>query len=108
MVLIMKNLKSLNAYLKLLEIRLKTSGTLGYIIYCVLGITVMVIVWGLILGTLGYIFLTPLFSLKYLGEINLLKIIIMIIVVFGLILFYTGKKMKNFIFYNGKFVFFYY
>ena len=88
----MKYLKSLNAYLKLLEIRLKTSGTFGYIIYCILGITVMVIVWGLIFKTLDYIFLTSLFSLKYLGEINLLKIIILLIVVFGVILFFTGKK----------------
>ena len=88
----MKYLKSLNAYLKLLEIRLKTSGTLGYIIYCILGITVMVIIWGLIFSTLSYIFLTPLFSLKYLGEINLLKIIASLIVVIGLIFFYTGKK----------------
>ena len=88
----MKYLKSLNAYLKLLEIRLKTSGTLGYIIYCILGITVMVIIWGLIFSTLSYIFLTPLFSLKYLGEINLLKIIASLIVVIGLIFFFTGKK----------------
>ena len=33
----------------------------------------MVIVWGLIFRTLDYIFLTSLFSLKYLGEMNLLK-----------------------------------
>jgi len=36
--------------------------------------------------------LTSLFSLKYLGEMNLLKIIILLIVVFGVILFFTGKK----------------
>lgn len=46
--------------LKILEIKLKTSGPIGYIIYCMIGITVMFIVWGVIL-MLGYtIFLTLL------------------------------------------------
>ena len=88
----MKYLKTLNAKLKLLEIKLKTSGTLGYIIYCTIGITVMLIVWSFIFKSLGYIFMTPLFSLKYLGEIHLLKIIIIIIVAFGLISLFIGKK----------------
>jgi len=88
----MKYLKTLNAKLKLLEIKLKTSGTLGYIIYCTIGITVMLIVWGFIFKSLGYIFMTPLFSLRYLGEIHLLKIIIIIIVAFGIISLFIREK----------------
>ena len=88
-------MKNLFLKLKLLEIRLKNSGKLGYLIYCIIGIIVMLIIWGTIFGLLGYIFLTPLINIKYLGDITLLKLIAILFAFFFLKFILSDKNSTN-------------
>ena len=78
--------------LKLLEIKLKTSGTLGYVVYCIIGITVMFIIWGLIFKLGATIFLTPLLNIKYLGDITLLKLLLIIFGFFFVVALFNNKN----------------
>ena len=88
-------MKNLLLKLKLLEIRLKNSGRLGYLIYCVIGIIVMLIIWGTIFGLLGYIFLTPLFNIKYLGDVTFLKLLAILFAFFFLKFILSNKSSTN-------------
>ena len=86
-------MNNLLAKLKLLEIKLKTSGTLGYFVYCIIGITVMFIVWGAIFKLGATLFLTPFYNIKYLGDITLLKLLLIIFGFFILLsIIYSSKK----------------
>ena len=38
-------MKKILLKLKLLEIKLKTSGSLGYLTYCIIGLAVMFVIW---------------------------------------------------------------
>ena len=78
--------------LKLLEIKLKTSGTLGYVVYCIIGITVMFIIWGLIFKLGATIFLTPFLNIKYLGDITLLKLLLIIFGFFFVVALFNNKN----------------
>ena len=78
--------------LKLLEIKLKTSGTLGYVVYCIIGITVAFIIWGLIFKLGATIFLTPLLNIKYLGDITLLKLLLIIFGFFFVVVLFNNKN----------------
>ena len=78
--------------LKLLEIKLKTSGTLGYVVYCIIGITVMFIIWGLIFKLGATIFLTPFLNIKYLGDITLLKLLLIIFGFFFVVVLFNNKN----------------
>ena len=78
--------------LKLLEIKLKTSGTLGYVVYCIIGITVMFITWGLIFKLGATIFLTPFLNIKYLGDITLLKLLLIIFGFFFVVALFNNKN----------------
>ncbi|WP_415321132.1 hypothetical protein ABXT63_01255 [Candidatus Pelagibacter sp. Uisw_092] len=78
--------------LKLLEIKLKTSGTLGYVVYCIIGITVMFIIWGLIFKLGAIIFLTPFLNIKYLGDITLLKLLLIIFGFFFVVALFNNKN----------------
>ena len=85
-------MKNLLLKLKLLEIKLKTSGTLGYVVYCIIGITVMFIIWGLIFKLGATIFLTPFLNIKYLGDITLLKLLL---IIFGFLFVVALFNNKN-------------
>ena len=78
--------------LKLLEIKLKTSGTLWYVVYCIIGITVAFIIWGLIFKLGATIFLTPLLNIKYLGDITLLKLLLIIFGFFFVVVLFNNKN----------------
>ena len=78
--------------LKLLEIKLKTSGTLGYVLYYIIGITVMFITWGLIFKLGATIFLTPFLNIKYLGDITLLKLLLIIFGFFFVVALFNNKN----------------
>ena len=78
--------------LKLLEIKLKTSGTLGYVLYYIIGITVMFIIWGLIFKLGATIFLTPFLNIKYLGDITLLKLLLIIFGFFFVVALFNNKN----------------
>jgi hypothetical protein len=78
--------------LKLLEIKLKTSGKLGYVVYCIIGITVMFIIWGLIFKLGATIFLTPFLNIKYLGDITLLKLLLIIFGFFFVVALFNNKN----------------
>jgi len=86
--------KKLLIYLKLLEMKLKYSGPIGYIIYCVIGLSVMIIFWGSLVKLFGLVFLTPFTNIKFLGEIHLLKILL-ILFGFGVVYFSIFGSKNN-------------
>lgn len=67
--------------------KLKYSGPIGYIIYCVIGLSVMIIFWGSLIKLFSLVFLTPFTNIKYLGEIHLLKILLLL---FGVVAVYVS------------------
>tara|TARA_Y100000294_G_scaffold89696_1_gene83636 strand:+ start:786 stop:1292 length:507 start_codon:yes stop_codon:yes gene_type:complete len=81
-------MKNLLLKLKILEIKLKTSGPIGYFIYCVIGIAVMIAVWGPIFTFVGWIltpFTTPILDIKDFGSLSIFGIIgytFLIIIIF--------------------------
>ncbi|MDC1178703.1 hypothetical protein OAT43_00750 [Candidatus Pelagibacter ubique] len=85
-------MKKLLIYLKLLEMKLKYSGPIGYIIYCVIGLSVMIIFWGSLVKLFSFVFLTSFTNIKYLGEIYLLKILFILFGVGALYLSIFGSK----------------
>ena len=81
-------MKNLLLKLKILEIKLKTSGPIGYFIYCIIGIAVMIAVWGPIFTFIGWIltpFTTPILDIKDFGSLSIFGIIgytFLIIIIF--------------------------
>ena len=71
-----------------LEIKLKTSGPIGYFIYCIIGIAVMIAVWGPIFTFVGWMltpFTTPILGIKSFGSLSIFGIIgytFLIIIIF--------------------------
>ena len=82
-------MKNLLLKLKILEIKLKTSGPIGYFIYCIIGIAVMIAVWGPIFTFVGWMltpFTTPILGIKSFGSLSIFGIIgytFLIIIIFA-------------------------
>ena len=85
-------MKNLLLKLKILEIKLKTSGPIGYFIYCIIGIAVMIAVWGPIFMFVGWLltpFTTPILDIKDFGSLSIFGIIgysFLILLIFGILI----------------------
>ena len=94
-------MKNLLLKLKILEIKLKTSGPIGYFIYCIIGIAVMIAVWGPIFTFVGWIltpFTTPILDIKDFGSLSIFGIIgytFLIIIIFIWFRSYKFDQVRN-------------
>ena len=71
-------MKQILLKLKLLEIILKTSGSLGYLTYCIIGLAVMFVIWMPIFKFIGWLilpFTTPILDIKDFGSLSIFGII---------------------------------
>ena len=71
-------MKKILLKLKLLEIKLKTSGSLGYLTYCIIGLAVMFVIWMPIFKFIGWLilpFTTPILDIKDFESLSIFGII---------------------------------
>ena len=71
-------MKNFLTILKLLEIKLKTAGTIGYLIYLIIGLTVMFAIWTPIFQFIGWLispFTTPILDIKNFGSLSIFGLI---------------------------------
>ena len=84
-------MKQILLKLKLLEIILKTSGSLGYLTYCIIGLAVMFVIWMPIFKFIGWLilpFTTPILDIKDFGSLSIFGIIgytFLLILILGII-----------------------
>ena len=84
-------MKNLLLKLKILELKLKYH-PIGYFIYCIIGIAVMIAVWGPIFTFVGWLltpFTTPILDIKDFGSLSIFGIIgysFLILIIFGILI----------------------